>query len=262
MASINLTWNAVSPAPVSGYRIKYWPTASPSQVSTVSPNPTTNAYTITSIGAGVSYSGTIESTCTGGTYSTPINWSVVAPTVTYYYYRTTRYDCSNCAAGGSELEYLVKSTTELTLTKYYKYGAYAYRIEGTTQSTSNTVADLSEVSPTNSCSIACAVSGNYYKYPAGRCKDCNGNPLNGYVDPYTYITCDQQLSAAFDGRVVYVNGLYLIAHISGPYELTSDPYNLIHNTDGFYNSCESAQGCSNKLLDGGLGNGPGGLQYL
>lgn len=78
MAQIDLTWTASSPAPAFGYRIKYWPTGYPAQVVTVVPNPTGTSYSITGLASGTSYSGTIEASCAGGAYSTPIAWSVTA----------------------------------------------------------------------------------------------------------------------------------------------------------------------------------------
>lgn len=85
MASINLTWSASVPAPASGYRIKYWPTTQPNNVTTVVPNVSGTSYTINNL-TGSSYTGTIEASCGAGTFSSPVSWSATATVQTYYYY--------------------------------------------------------------------------------------------------------------------------------------------------------------------------------
>lgn len=248
MASVNLTWNAVSPAPVSGYRVKFWPTASPTVVSTISPNPTTNSYTITGLGAGVSYSGTVESTCTGGGFSTPVPWVVTVPVVTNKYYTVSKFNCaSNCIQVGSNGAYYARSTQNLVVGKFYKSGTFSYRVESLLSSTPTPIeVDLSSSAQSDTCSAACGII--YYSYNAGRCQDCSGNPTNGYITNYTTVTSPEILMSYLNNRIVYISGYYLILRVSSTnYTTVSEPgtYHLYDgNTTEFYNDCRSAQGCT------------------
>jgi hypothetical protein len=248
MASVNLTWNAVSPAPVSGYRVKFWPTASPTVVSTISPNPTTNSYTITGLGAGVSYSGTVESTCTGGGFSTPVPWVVTVPVVTNKYYTVSKFNCaSNCIQVGSNGAYYARSTQTLVVGKFYKSGTFSYRVESLLSSTPTPIeVDLSSSAQSDTCSAACGIV--YYSYNAGRCQDCSGNPTNGYITNYTTVTSPEILMSYLNNRIVYISGYYLILRVSSTnYTTVSEPgtYHLYDgNTTEFYNDCRSAQGCT------------------
>ena len=83
--AITLSWTPQNPEPAGGYRIKYWPTSNPANITTVSPNVTGSMYTITGLVEG-SYAGTIEADCGGGFYSTPVNWNAAVAGPTYYYY--------------------------------------------------------------------------------------------------------------------------------------------------------------------------------
>jgi hypothetical protein len=247
MASVNLTWNAVTPAPVSGYRVKFWPTSSPTIVSTISPNPTTNSYTITGLGAGVSYSGTIESTCTGGTFSTPVPWTVAVPVVTNKYYTVTRFDCaSSCAQVGSNGAYYAKSTQTLVIGKFYKSGTFSYRVESLLSSTPAFDVDLSSSAQSDTCSAACGIV--YYRYNAGRCIDCSGNPSGGYITNYTTVTSPEILMSVLNNSIVYISGYYLILRVSSlNYTVVNEPgtYHLYDgNSVEFYRDCRSAQGCT------------------
>ena len=95
----------------------------------------------------------------------------------------------------------------------------------------------------------------YYRYNAGRCKDCSGLPTGGYTNPYTVITSPDVLSSTFDSKVVIINGLYLIIDVVGGYSTTLTQATN-HLTDGnystFYTTCAIAQNCS--------GGGGGGQQ--
>ena len=250
MASVNLTWNAVTPAPVSGYRVKFWPTASPTLVSTISPNPTTNSYTITGLGAGVSYSGTVESTCTGGGFSTPVPWVVTVPVITTKYYTVTKFDCANnCIQTQGIGAYYAKSTQTLVIGKFYKSGTSSYKVESlltiTPASTSIEV-DLSGSTQSDTCSSSCGIV--YYRYFAGRCQDCSGNPTNGYITNYTTVTSSEILMSALNNRIVYISGYYLILRVSNTnYTIVNEPstYHLYDgNSSDFYTTCRAAQGCT------------------
>lgn len=72
--TLNITWTAASPAPANGYRVKYWPASDPSNITTVVPNVSGTSYQITGL-LGTSYSGTVESDCGGGSYSSAQNFS-------------------------------------------------------------------------------------------------------------------------------------------------------------------------------------------
>ena len=68
MATLTITFPAVTPTPSLGYRIKYWPTNSPSSVVTTTSS--TNTVTISGL-TSVSYTGTVEASCGGGTFGSP-----------------------------------------------------------------------------------------------------------------------------------------------------------------------------------------------
>jgi len=248
MASINLTWNAITPAPTSGYRVKFWPTGSPSLVSTISPNPTTNSYTITGLGSGISYSGTIESTCTGGAISTPVAWTVVVPVATNKYYSVTKFNCaSNCIQVGSNGAYYARSTQNLVVGKFYKSGTFSYRVESLLSSIPTPIeVDLSSSAQSDTCSAACGIV--YYRYNAGRCQDCSNNPINGYTTNYTTVTSPEVLDSYLNNSIVYLNGYYLILHVSTlNYTVVNEPdTNHLYdgNATGFQRTCQAAQGCT------------------
>lgn len=71
-----ITFTPVSPAPQAGYRVRYWPTNSPLSVTTVAPNPTASPIAIPGLPES-SYSGTIEVSCGGGTFSSPASFTGV-----------------------------------------------------------------------------------------------------------------------------------------------------------------------------------------
>jgi hypothetical protein len=74
MATLNLTFPAASPAPSLGYRVKYWVTSDPLNVTTtVTP---VNSLSVTGL-LGTSYSGTVEVNCGGGTYGSPRSFTTV-----------------------------------------------------------------------------------------------------------------------------------------------------------------------------------------
>ena len=79
MATLSITFPVVTPAPQSGYRVTYWPTDSPSSSIVITPNPTSSPVTIPNLNA-VSYSGTVETSCGGGNYSSPRSFVATATT--------------------------------------------------------------------------------------------------------------------------------------------------------------------------------------
>jgi len=72
--TLTISFTPVSPAPPNGYRVKYWKLSNPALVTTIFPNPTTSPINIT-VPNFESYAGTVEASCTGGTYSTIQNWT-------------------------------------------------------------------------------------------------------------------------------------------------------------------------------------------
>ena len=78
MATLSLTFPAASPAPSSGYRVKYWPTADPSNVTTMIT--ATNSFTAVGLTA-TSYSGTVEANCGGGTFGSPRTFTAATVSV-------------------------------------------------------------------------------------------------------------------------------------------------------------------------------------
>ena len=75
MATLSITFPAVTPAPSLGYRIKYWPTSSPSNITTTTTS--TNSLTIPGL-METSYTGTVEAICGSGNYSTPVSFTGAA----------------------------------------------------------------------------------------------------------------------------------------------------------------------------------------
>lgn len=74
MASINLTWSATVGASSGTFRIKYWPSASPNNIVVID-NVAGISYSISDLDSATTYTGTIESKCINGSYTTPINWT-------------------------------------------------------------------------------------------------------------------------------------------------------------------------------------------
>lgn len=70
--TLTVTFTPAVPTPSGGYRVKYWPTASPSSITTVTAS--SSPYVITGL-TELDYSGTIEASCGGGLYSTPQSFS-------------------------------------------------------------------------------------------------------------------------------------------------------------------------------------------
>ena len=74
MATLSISFPLVTPTPQAGYRVTYWPTDSPSSSNVITPNPTTSPVVVNNLNA-ISYSGTVEVSCGGGTYSTPVSFT-------------------------------------------------------------------------------------------------------------------------------------------------------------------------------------------
>jgi hypothetical protein len=74
MPTLNLTFPAVSPTPSLGYRVKYWPTADPSNITTIIA--ATNSLSVPGL-PGTSYTGTVEASCGNGVYGSPRSFTAV-----------------------------------------------------------------------------------------------------------------------------------------------------------------------------------------
>ena len=75
MATLSITFPATTPAPSLGYRIKYWPTSNPTDITTTTTS--TNSLTVPNL-MEISYTGTVEAICGGGNYSTPVSFTGAA----------------------------------------------------------------------------------------------------------------------------------------------------------------------------------------
>lgn len=78
MATLTITFPAVTPTPSLGYRIKYWPTNSPSSIVTTTS--TTNSVTISGL-TSASYTGTVEASCGSGTFGSPRSFTATTASV-------------------------------------------------------------------------------------------------------------------------------------------------------------------------------------
>ena len=75
MGSIIINFEPVDPPAINGYLIKYRRVGD-SAYTTVMPNPMTSPVTINSVNNTFSYEGTIQSDCSNGILSTPVDFSV------------------------------------------------------------------------------------------------------------------------------------------------------------------------------------------
>ena len=149
------------------------------------------------------------------------------------------------------------STTALTAGQHYYYGGFSWRVETTlTPAPASYDVVLSGLTANASCAGCEPAATTYYIYNAGRCQDCNGDPLPGYVYNYTLISSPDPLGSIFNNKVVVVNGLYLIPHVTDGYTTSNTPV-ANHMTEGsssaFFGDCSTAQSCSGS-------GGPGGFQ--
>lgn len=74
MPNLTISFTPASPAPALGYRVRYWNVNTPGTVITVSPNPSGSPVVIPGVDAGC-YSGTVESACSGGVFSSPVSFT-------------------------------------------------------------------------------------------------------------------------------------------------------------------------------------------
>jgi hypothetical protein len=77
MATLSISFPLITPTPQAGYRVTYWPTGIPASAIVITPNPTASPVVINDLNA-TSYSGTVEASCGGGNYSTPVSFTAAA----------------------------------------------------------------------------------------------------------------------------------------------------------------------------------------
>jgi hypothetical protein len=109
MPLLTITFATVTPAPPSGYRVRYWPTGSPLDVTEL--NTTTSPVAISVLG--YSYEGTVEASCGDGSYSAAQSFTVTLSTTDpcYAYYNNTSVtwtgnytDCNGYAVYSESIE--------------------------------------------------------------------------------------------------------------------------------------------------------------
>jgi hypothetical protein len=201
---------------------------------------------------------TITVTSTGSC-TTSASGTVSYTPPTYNYYTVSKFDCDNsCAQIGTNGAYAALSTNTLTAGKHYYYGGYSWRVE-TTLSPAPASYDvvLSGLTANDSCTACQSAAATYYIYNAGRCQNCNGDPVSGYVYNYTLVSSPEPLAAGvFNNKVVLINGLYLILHVADGYVTDNSPvvnHMAEGNSTGFFGDCNTAQNCA--------GGGGGGNQF-
>lgn len=79
MATLSITFPAVTPTPTLGYRVKYWPTNNAALVTTATT--ATNSFSVSGLTA-TSYSGTVQASCGGGIYGSTRSFTATTVSVT------------------------------------------------------------------------------------------------------------------------------------------------------------------------------------
>ncbi len=104
MPNLTISFTPASPTPALGYRVKYWNVNTPGNIITVSPNPTSSPVVIPGVAAGC-YSGSVESACSGGVYSSAVSFTnVCSPSATSSV--TSAYGYMEPCIGGTIDDYM------------------------------------------------------------------------------------------------------------------------------------------------------------
>lgn len=136
MPDLNISFTAASPAPVNGYLVKYWNVTTPSNVITVSPNPTSSPVTITGVPAGC-YTGTIESACSSGQFSSPVSFNACSAASCL---TGTTSATGNCASGQTSTFTLsAGNQATVSMTGFYYSGSGTRTITGALLDNSDSV---------------------------------------------------------------------------------------------------------------------------
>lgn len=212
--SYTLTVDFILPTPDTGaYRVKFWPTNDPTNITTrMVSNPPFQEYGLPYC----EYSGTIESVCGHGQYSTPVAFSVscASPPDNNYYYYITKFDCSNnCAQVGATGGLIGKSSVLLNVASdyYYRIDNFTYHIEGSVPTyTGQYDVDLDEYSIAD---ISCSQSCNYNITPTvtgvyGYMGACIGSTLNEYMGVQINLSAPVETDTGFEVAVYYLPGGY------------------------------------------------------
>lgn len=136
MANLNISFTPVSPAPANGYRVKYWNVNTPSNVITVTPNPTASPVTITGVASGC-YSGTVESACSGGQFSSAASFNACSAASCL---TGTTSATGNCSSGQTSTFTLASGNqATVSMTGFYYTGSGTRTITGALLDNSNAV---------------------------------------------------------------------------------------------------------------------------
>ena len=136
MPNLNISFTPVSPAPANGYRVNYWNVNSPSNVITVTPNPTSSPVSISGVAAGC-YSGTVESACSGGQFSTAASFNACS---TQSCLTGTTSATGNCSSGQTSTFTLsAGNQATVSMTGFYYSGSGTRVITGSLLDNSNVV---------------------------------------------------------------------------------------------------------------------------
>ena len=137
MPTLSVSFTPPTTAPTNGYRVRYWLTSNPSNVLTVTPNPTSSPVTITGL-TGTSYQGTIEADCGGGLYSSVNEFS--ANIITDPCLSGSTLAVANCM-GGETKTFTVTSgySVKVVLSGFYYSGTGTRTITGSLLTSSDAV---------------------------------------------------------------------------------------------------------------------------
>ncbi len=136
MATLSISFTPASPSPANGYRIKYWNVNTPGSVTTVSPNVSSSPAVISGVADGC-YAGTIEAACSGGQYSTPVNFNACSALSCI---TGTNSAVGNCSSGQTSTFTLASGySVSIGMTGYYYSGTGTRTITGALLDNSNNV---------------------------------------------------------------------------------------------------------------------------
>lgn len=138
MATLSVSFTPPATPPANGYRVKYWLASDPSNIFTVSPNPTSSPVTITGL-TGSFYQGTIEADCGGGLYSSLNNFSASIITGDPCLSGTT-LATANCSSGQTSIFTVATGySVKVSLSGFYYSGTGTRTITGSLLNNSNGV---------------------------------------------------------------------------------------------------------------------------
>jgi hypothetical protein len=136
MATLTVSFTPPVSPPANGYRVRYWLASDPSNIFTVSPNPSSSPVNITGL-SGSAYQGTIEADCGAGLYSSLTTFSsFIADPCT----SGTTLATANCSSGQTSTFTLATGfSTTVNLYGFYYSGTGTRTITGALLNNSNSV---------------------------------------------------------------------------------------------------------------------------